>query len=72
MTRFINLIALLFAVAAALFYCSISNAAFNLPTYYFGLNPRLGLEQISFDLSITCTNQSIILNDKCDIYVITD
>ena len=58
MTRFINLIALLFAVAAAVFYCKMSNA-------HWGFSGILSTSDI-------CQNQAMTAGDGCDVYVITD
>lgn len=59
MTNFIKLFALLFAVAAAVFYCKISDA------HWGKSNGILSTADI-------CTNQAMTDGDRCDTYIITD
>lgn len=59
MTNIIKLLALLFAVAAAVFYCKMSNA------HWGKSNGILSTADI-------CTNQAMTDGDGCDVYVITD
>lgn len=57
MTKIIDILALLLCIAAAVFYCSISNA---------GWGKSNGI------LADICTNQAMTAGDGCDTYVITD
>lgn len=59
MTNIIKLLALLLCIAAAVFYCSISNA-------------HLGISNSILSTADTCVNQAIIAGDGCDAYIITD
>lgn len=59
MINIIKLLALLLCIAAAVFYCSISNA-------------HLGISNSILSTADTCTNQAMTVGDGCDVYVITD